>query len=223
MRPLKEDLADMDDILQDFSERKSITLMGRVRYAILDKNKLQDLQSRFRRFSETFKSMFSLLHTEAHDMQIRNDVISQQKLDAILQDQSKAAVGRQIEAQEREEAYQKIDRVLKILEERPVAQAGSVTVLDQTQVLAQLETELKRLGVSSEKAKAARLKATQELSRQPYPSLTSIPPMSPKVVPQMKKPMQVPTAHECRILCVDGAHGGEQSTDILFYFSITDP
>ena len=199
----------MDDILQDFSERKSITLMGRVRYAILDKNKLQDLEGRFRRFSETFRSMLSLLDMKAHDILIRNDVIGQQKLDAILQDQSKAAVGRQLEAQEREETRQKIDRVLKILEERPVAQADSVTVLDQNQVLAQLETELKRLGISSEKAKAARLKATQELSRQPRPSLIGIPPMSPKVVPQMKKPMQFPAAHECRILCVDGTHGGE--------------
>ena len=84
LRPLKEDLADMDDNLQDFSERKSNTLMGRVRYTILDKNKLQEFKGRFRRFSETFRSMLPFVEMKAHDILIRNDVIGQQKLDTIL-------------------------------------------------------------------------------------------------------------------------------------------
>ena len=199
----------MDNILLDYVECKSVTLMGRVRYAILDKNKLQDLKAKFSRFTKTFQHMLILLNTEAHDVQIRNDGISHAKLDAIILEQKKGAEGRLIDAQENEESRRKLDKVLKILEERPSAQASSVTVQDPNQVLEQLETELKKIGYSSDMAKAARDSATQELSGQPRPSRIRIPPTSTTVRPQNTGPIQIPAADECRILCVDGSHGSE--------------
>ena len=211
----------MDDILRDFVEYKSITLMGRMRYAILDKNKLQDLKAKFSRFTQTFQYMLILLNTEAHDVQLRNDEISQEKLDDIILEQKKEAEGRLIDAQENKESLQKIEKVLKILEERPLAQASSVTVQDPNQALEQLETELKKLGVPSNKAKAVRDKATQELSGQPRPSWMGIPPMSSTAKPQNIRPLQIPAADECRILCVDSSHGSEYSTDIFTCFGPT--
>ena len=199
----------MDDILRDFVEYKSVTLMGRMRYAILDKNKLQDLKAKFSRFTQTFQNMLILLNTEAHDVQLRNDEISQGKLDDIILEQKKGAEGRLIDAQQNKESRQKIEKVLKILEERPVAQASSVTVQDPNQALEQLETELKKLGVPSDKAKAVREKATQELSGQPRPSWIGIPPTSSTAEPQNIRPLQIPAADECRILCVDGSYGSE--------------
>ncbi|KAK0509501.1 hypothetical protein JMJ35_007895 [Cladonia borealis] len=158
----------MGDILQDFAERKSITVMGRVRYAILDKNKLEDLKGKFSRFTKTFESMLSLLNMEAHDVQIQNDVVSQRKLDAIIHEQSKEAVRRHVEAQETKEFHEKLEQVLEILKQRPFPQASPVTVRDQSQVLDQLETELKNLGVSSEKANAVRHKAVRSVLAQTY-------------------------------------------------------
>ena len=160
----------MDDILRDFAERKSITVAGRMRYAILDKNKLQHLKGKFSGCTKTFEQMLSLLNMEAHDVQIRNNVVSQGKLDDILHTQSKEAIDRQIEAQKGEKSRQTIEKVLKILEQRPIAYASSATIQDQTQVLDQLETELRRLGLPDDKAKAVRLKASQELSGQPLPN-----------------------------------------------------
>ena len=199
----------MDDILRDYVECKSVTLMGRVRYAILDKNKLQDLRARFSRFTNTFQHMLILLNTEAHDVQIRNDGISHAKLDAIIHEQKKGAQDRLVDAQENKKSRQKLEKVLKILEERPIAQANSVTVQDPNQVLEQLETELKKIGYSSDKAKAARDRATQELSGKSRPSLIGIPPIGSNLGPQEIRPIQIPAAEECRILCVDRTHGSE--------------
>lgn len=128
----------MDDILQDFAERKSTTVMGRVRDAILERNKLQDLKGNFGRSTETFKDMLSLLDMEAHDIH-PNDVVSQQKLGALLHRQSKEAMERQNEAKENAKSRQRVEKVLEILEERQVARPGTVTVQNQNQVLIQLE------------------------------------------------------------------------------------
>ena len=91
--------------------------MGRVRYAILDKNKLEDLKGKFSRFTKTFESMLSLLNMEAQDVQIQNDVVSQRKLDAIIHEQNKEAIRRHIEAQETKELRGKLEQVLEILKE----------------------------------------------------------------------------------------------------------
>ena len=238
----------MDDVLRDYVECKSVTIMGRMRYAVLDKNKLQGLKAKFSRFTETFQHMLVLLNTEAHDLQLRNDGISHAKLDAIILEQKKEAEDRLVDAQENKETRQKIEKVLKILEKQPVAQASSVTIQDPNQVLEQLETELKKVGYSSEKAKAARNRATQELSGQSRSSWIGKPPTSSTARPQntdecrkpptsttvrpqntdeCKKPPTSSTvkpqnSDECRILCVDGSHGGEESTDILTCVGPTD-
>ena len=209
LRPLKEDLADMGDILQDFAERKSITVMGRVRYAILDKNKLEDLKGKFSRFTKTFESMLSLLNMEANDVHIQNNVVSQRKLDAIIHEKSKEAIRRHIEAQETKELRRKLEQVLEILKERPFPKANPVNVRDQNRVLDQLETQLKNLGVSSEKANAIRHKASEELLEQPRPSSIGILPFIPRFTPQNNNPLQTVVADECRILVVDGSHGDE--------------
>lgn len=81
---MKEHLKDMKDILQDYVKRRNITVMDRIRYAILDMNKLPDFKNKFSKFTETMRNMLFLLNMEAHDVQIRNNVVIQRKLDKIL-------------------------------------------------------------------------------------------------------------------------------------------
>ena len=179
LKPLGEDLGEMDDVLRDLVNRKSITIMGIVRYAVLDKNKLQTLQAKFSRIITRFGHMLSLLAMKADDVHVRNGVASQEKLDTILSGQAQEVSLRQTKAEERKKDRQNVEKVLKLLEERPTRLESSGPKQTQAQILDQLEAELKKLGLSKEKAKTVRFKASQELQEQPRSSLLRHPVPAP--------------------------------------------
>ena len=229
MKPLKEDLLAMNLMLDDYIDKsKGMGVMGRVKYAVLDRDKLQNIQSHLTRSRTNFSLMLDLVNMKAQDQHARNGQAITKKLEAILDKQTKEADARRNEVKATEKGHAQLENILHILEERlPVATKSEVE--NQSQVLDQLEQELQRLGLPKEKAQAARFNAAQALKGN-APVQDTLHPNKPQnkrptsSSPQPKQELRRsssarnPAAHppnlpektkHYRILCLDSIHGSE--------------
>ena len=168
VRPVKEGLSGLDVILNDYIDKsKNMGMIGKLRYAALDRNKLQSIESSLTKSRTNFSLMLDLLSLKAHEHHARNDNLSIQKLEAILNKQVEEAEMRKAETKAREKGDAKLEDILQILQERlPAPSSRENESISPSQVLDQLEKELRKVGLSREKAEAARLNAAQALSEQ---------------------------------------------------------
>ena len=239
-KPLREDLSAMNTILQDYIDKSdNMGVIGRVRYAVLDRNKLQSITASLMRSRTNFGSMLDLINLKAHEQHARSDLASQAMLKAILDRQIQEGEARKAEARARGEKNDgKLEEILQILKERhPAPSKVSSEKLSQSQFLSQIETELQKLGLTKTKAKAVRHDVAKALSESeppvPMPTL-----LYPKEEPREKRrisdpfPQTNPEMHRshsaqngvshvtnlgstpkktgvCRILCVDSTHGSK--------------
>ena len=241
MKPLKQDLLAMNVILNDYIDKsKNMGMIGRVRYAVMDRNRLQCIQSNLMKSRTNFGLMLDLINMKAQDEHARTDHLVMEKMSAILDKQIKEVEARKIEAKAREKGDVKLDNILQILEDRlsPATQFQDKGVT-QSQVLDQLEKELRKVGLSQEKAQVARLNAAQALSEDraagpistllqpeknsrgqrrssdPSPKMGRAKPSSPSPSPRFASPKLISPrslaekTKDYRILCVDGSHGSK--------------
>ena len=240
IKPLRQDLLAMNTILDDYIDKsKDMGVIGRVKFAVLDRNKLQSIQSNLTKSRTNFGLMLDLINMKAQDQHARNENAITKKLEAILDKQTKEADARKAEAKSREEKGDaQLESILQILEERlPAASRPETGEVSPDQVLNQLETELQRLGLSKEKAQAARSSAAQALTENhnALPAPTLLHPKeesrdirrksnpSPVVKQELHRsssarnpavqsssPQNLPEkTKQYRILCLDSTHGGE--------------
>jgi len=166
IKPLKEDLLAVNLVLDDYIDKsKNMGVIGRVRYAVLDRNKLQCIQSNLTKSRTNFGLMLDLINMKANEQHARNDRTGIERLEAILNKQIKEADARKAEARAREKGDAKLEDILQILQQRlPAASKQNDENVSRSQVLGQLEKELQKVGLSKEMAEAARYNAAQALS-----------------------------------------------------------
>lgn len=237
-KPLREDLVAMNIILSDYIDKsKNMGIVGRVRYAVLDRNKLLCIQTNLIRSRTNFGLMLDLINMKAHEQHARSDRNSIAKLEAILTKQTKEAEARKAEAKSREIGDAKLEDILQILQERlPPANNREGGTASPLKVLDRFEIELQKAGLSRKKAEAARLNAAQALTEHtsvPMPSLLHPKPQlhekrrisdpSPQTGKDLRRSPSSRKASphiwgsgglpektkDYRILCVDGTHGSK--------------
>ena len=251
IKPLKEDLTAMNVILTDYIDKsKNMSALGRVRYAVLDRNKLQTIQSHLTKSRTNLALMLDLISLKAHEQHDVTSRAGMRKLEAILTKQSIEADARRAEAKARERGDGKLDQIFKLLQDRhPTNARQQDDLISPSQMLDHLKERLRGLGLSKDKAKAARLSAAQALSdasnpssnpplRDPKPRMGSVgeAPDRPKMPGSAtKKPSSTPNidlrakhgaslaakTKGYRILCVDDTHGGKLLYDLIALPSYT--
>ena len=168
VRPVQEGLSGLDIILNDYIDKsRNMGIIGKLRYAVLDRNKLQSIESSLTKSRTNFSLMLDLLSLKAHEQHARNDNLSIQKLEAILNKQIEETEMRKAATKAREKGDAKLEDILQILQERlPASSNRESESTSPFQVLDQLEKELRKAGLSREKAEAARLNAAQALAEE---------------------------------------------------------
>ena len=239
IQALQEALVLMNTILQDYIDRsKDMGVMGRVRFAVMDHNKLQSVQADLARSRTTFGLMLDLINMRAHEQHARNDRAAFEKLKDILDKQIREADARKAEAKVMEVVNAKVGEIHKMLEAGlPVATSNKSPSGQPSDLLDQLEKDLRRVGLSEEKARAARRNAAQALSGE-HESARKPSLLTPKkdsrekrrssdptprvertsgrqlsgrpLSPSLSKAVNLPqTTKDYRILCVDSTHGSK--------------
>ena len=62
----------MSDILSDFVSEPRVTILGRVRYAVLDKSRIKSIQITLAQIRKDFAFMLNFFNMKAIDEQLRN-------------------------------------------------------------------------------------------------------------------------------------------------------
>ena len=212
----------MDVIVHNFFGTDNVTFKDRVKFATVDKGRIQDLQAQFRKAEALFESMLLLVNLKAADVMIHNDKTMLQKMneiaqkqEAILEEQKKLSNGQREQnkarEKERKNLSQSIDDALKTVVDvkSPLSKPGLVEKKTLSTGLDQFESELRRNGLATKKAKAMRLKASEDLEEK-SPSLGAVnTEESPIRTFRDLGPSQCDVREYCRIICVDGSHGSK--------------
>ena len=153
---LDEDLQDFRDILKRYDQRDRVSMLERLKYASLDKSRLEDLQSKFSQSKEKIDDMLKLSNVNANDVQIR-------KVDQILEKQDLESQARKTERCERQEDSQQILAAINKLNDRLSTSSISATQRTREQIIDSFESELRNEGLLEDKAKGVLLRAREEL------------------------------------------------------------
>lgn len=138
--------------------------MGRVRYAVLERNRLQSIQANFVEFRDSFILMMNFVNTKANDQHFRNSSAGMDLLNEIHKKQIRDAKTRRMEAQDREKIDAKLEEILTILQ-KPIPSSVPNAEFDQpAQILDRLKNELIKSGLPEDKAQAAQRSAAQALT-----------------------------------------------------------
>ncbi|MCJ1402396.1 hypothetical protein MMC11_005616 [Xylographa trunciseda] len=195
LAPLKENLSEMDGMLNDFIHKPTITILGRVRHVLLDRSRLQDIRSNFTRYRSNFASMLDLLNMKANEQNARDHLEEKAMLNVIHSKQAEGADARKAEAAQREKSDAKIETILQILEKRLPTVAPSVVPSHPDQFLKQLEIELLKLGLSHAKIQEVRLDITKALSQgTTLPRSPNSSPLNPHLNSDPKRQSNIPIA-----------------------------
>ena len=165
---LDEDLQEFRDILKRYHQRDRVSMLERLKYASLDKSRLEDLQSKFSQSKEKIGDMLKLSNVNANDVQIR-------KVDQILEKQDLESQARKTERCERQEESQQILAAINRLTDRLSTSSISATQRTQEQIIGSFESELRNEGLLEEKAKRVLLRAREELLETTSESSSSSP------------------------------------------------
>ena len=153
---LDEDLQEFRDILKRYHQRDRVSMLERLKYASLDKSRLEDLQSKFSQSKEKIGDMLKLSNMNANDVQIR-------KVDQILEKQDLESQARKTERCERQEDSQLILAAINRLNDLLSTSGISATHRTQEQIIDSFESELRNEGLLEDKAKGVLLRAREEL------------------------------------------------------------
>ena len=153
---LDEDLQDFRDILKRYDQRDRVSMLERLKYASLDKSRLEDLRSKFSQSKEKIGDMLKLSNVNANDVQIR-------KVDQILEKQDLESQARKTERCERQEDSQQILAAINKLNDRLSTSSISATQRTREQIINSFESELRIEGLLEDKAKGVLLRAREEL------------------------------------------------------------
>ena len=153
---LDEDLQDFRDILKRYDQRDRVSMMERLKYASLDKSRLEDLQSKFSQSKAKIGDMLKLSNVNANDVQIR-------KVDQILEKQDLESQARKTERCERQEDSQQILAAINRLTDHLSTSSISATQRTREQIIDSFESELRNEGLLEDKAKGVLLRAREEL------------------------------------------------------------
>ena len=153
---LDEDLQDFRDILKRYDQRDRVSMLERLKYASLDKSRLEDLQSKFSQSKAKIGDMLKLSNVNANDVQIR-------KVDQILEKQDLESQARKTERCERQEDSQQILAAINRLTDLLSTSSISATQRTREQIVDSFESELRNEGLLEDKAKGVLLRAREEL------------------------------------------------------------
>ena len=67
LKPLKNDVREIESMMGDFINKSSVNILGRLRYAVLDKTRLNDLRRNLGDYRRNFGHMLDLINVEAHN------------------------------------------------------------------------------------------------------------------------------------------------------------
>lgn len=220
--PLRESLKAMDVIVHSFIGSNNVTFKDRVQFATVDKGRIQDLQAQFRKAEALFDSMLLLVNSKAVDIMIHNDkAILQkfneiaQKQEAVLKEQKKLSNGQkgqnETREKERENLSRSIDNALETVAgmNSPLSKPGLVEKKTLSTILDQFESELRKNGLATKKAKAMRLKASENLEEKSSKLGAVDTDESPIRTYGNLGPSQCDIREQCRIMCVDSSHGSK--------------
>ena len=153
---LDEDLQDFRDILKRYDQRDRVSMLERLKYASLDKSRLEDLRSKFNQSKAKIDDMLKLSNVNANDVQIR-------KVDQILEKQDLESQARKTERCERQEDSQQILAAINRLTDLLSTSSISATQRTREQIIDSFESELRNQGLLEDKAKGVLLRAREEL------------------------------------------------------------
>lgn len=165
---LDEDLQEFRDILKRYHQRDRVSMLERLKYASLDKSRLEDLQSKFSQSKVKIGDMLKLSNVNANDAQIR-------KVDQILEKQDLESQARKTERCERQEDSQQILAAINRLTDLLSTSSISATQRTQEQIIDSFESELRNEKLLEEKAKGVLLRARKELLETTSESSSSSP------------------------------------------------
>ncbi len=206
LKPLVDDLTQVEGILRDFNANKVRAVKG-LRYAIIDKNKLKELRAGFAVHRGIITTMLGLVHGKIAHEQIWNiDRLSKQLTE-------------QGDAQRAE--YREIKDIFNRFENLLLSKSTKGT-LETAEILRQVEEEWVLKGTPREKAREQFLPITKVLlqesgktaERQGLLSISqgailngiNAPFQSP---PTLLGRKETPSTEDLRILCVDDSNGGK--------------
>ncbi len=201
MAPLKKDLVEMNGILAEYIDHSNMGMLGRLRYAVVDRSKLQGIRSNLTKSRTTLGLMLDLVNLKAHEQHARDGRVSGKKLDEILNKQNREAGTRKVEAKTRERSDAKLERILGILQQcfPEAADTCSMTEIyegDQTdEILNKFEKELVKAGSSRNKARAARKSAAGALATH-KPAVRTHSPSKESAHTALPPIVKSPIAHE---------------------------
>jgi hypothetical protein len=166
VKPLREDLKEIEQMLNDYLYRPSITILGRLRYAVLDKTRLRDLCSTFAVHRGSITVILQLIQGKAVKEQ-------SMKLDRILECHKK-------ERQERKSSTRRIEDILSQIHTL-VHYTGPDMSKTTAEALQKLEDELVAKGIPRDQASQQLLPFKQALLPDSLrPASNAVPQSKPK-------------------------------------------
>ncbi len=203
MVPLETNLMALNVILADYIDHTSMGMLGRLRYAIKDRCKLEDLRSNLTKSRTNFGLMLDLVNLKAHEQHAEDGRVSGKKLDEILNKQDGEAKARKGEAKTRAKNDANVDEILRILQQCfPEAAACSLASEgggNQTnEILDKLKKEMVSAGSSSKKAHAACKSAAEGLASHESARVQS--PLNESVPTALPQLPTSPMAHQSPVV-----------------------
>lgn len=201
MAPLETSLMEINAILADYIDHANMGMVGRLRYAVINRSKLHGICSNLTKTRINFGLMLDLVNMKVPGQHTRDGRELGKKSDAILDKQDREAGARKVEGKAQERSDAKLEQILDILQQyfpeavdtRPMTEEDEGAQTNE--ILERLEKELVRAGLSRTKACAARKSAaeglaTHELAAKSHsPSSRFARTVLPHVIPS-------PVAHE---------------------------
>lgn len=203
MVPLEINLMALNVVLADYIDHTSIGMVGRLRYAVKDRCKLEDLRANLTKSRTNFGLMLDLVTLEAHEKHARDGRVSRKKLYEILDKQDREAKARKGEAKTRAKSDAKVDEILRILQQCfPEAAACSLAGEGEgnqtNEILDKLKKEMVSAGSSGKKAHAACKSAAEGLASHESARVQS--PLNESVPTALPQLPTSPVAHQSPVV-----------------------
>lgn len=160
MAPLETGLMEINALLADYIDQADMGMVGRLRYAVINRNKLQGICSIITKIGMNFGLMLDLVNTKAPNPHAQ-DGVSGKKSDEILDKQSRQAGARKVEANTQNSSDAKLEQILEILQQYFPKAVDTFPTTEEAEraqtnkILKKIEKELVRAGVSKNKARVA--------------------------------------------------------------------
>lgn len=161
LKPLKNDVREIESMMGDFINKSSVNVLGRLRYAVLDKTRLNDLRKNLGDYRRNFGHMLDLINVEAHNQNKAVDQEVFRKLDGIAEAQRREERQRKADEIKQEEMRRGVEEILKLVQ-NPLSPTQTRSSTDD--LLHQLEEGMVSSGIPRAEA-APHLRAITNLLR----------------------------------------------------------